>query len=705
MIAQLTLLIVVSFRSLWAHRVKSGIVGTILFFGTLLLVAGTSMLDSVTAAMERSITGSLAGHVQVYDKGARDDLALFGGMSMGSTDIGELPEFSKIEAAIGAMPEVAAVVPMGIVNSMAMSGNELDTLLGHLRDAVRTGDEPAIQQIRAQIEGISSSIQDELRYREAILANKSKVEEDRAALEEVRTDAFWERLRTAPDEALAFLDGRVAPQANDGRMYYLRMVGTDLSQFAQVFDRLRVVDGEKVPDGKRGLLLSKRTYEKLLKHKVARELDAIKKARDEEDRRFTTDTLLADQLARNTRQYQRILFQLETIQAQELKAELQRYLGSNEPELTALLQAFLAADDTNFDERYAWFYEHIAPRIRLYDIRVGDIVTLRAFTQSGYLKSVNVRVYGTYEFAGLERADIGTAVNLTDLVTFRELYGKQTEAQRAELADIRAAVGVQTIDRGSAEDALFGGGGGDVGGGDAPAAGGLETTATVSGFDEFAGVEITKRADGPVVDEQIYSPEEMRSGLALNAAVVLHDPASTGAVEAKLDAMGDSLGIQAVDWVSAAGMLGQLMVVVRIVLYVAVSIIFLVALVIINNTMVMATMDRVGEIGTMRAIGAQRGFVMGMFLIETLVLGLVTGGLGAGAGVALITWLHQVGVPATGADIMVLIFSGPRLYPTWEVGNVLFGLGVIVIVSLIATFYPALLAARVSPRVAIAGKE
>ena len=46
------------------------------------------------------------------------------------------------------------------------------------------------------------------------------------------------------------------------------------------------------------------------------------------------------------------------------------------------------------------------------------------------------------------------------------------------------------------------------------------------------------------------------------------------------------------------------------VLNIAVLIIFVVALVIINNAMVMATLQRVREIGTLRAVGAQRRFIL-----------------------------------------------------------------------------------------------
>ena len=68
----------------------------------------------------------------------------------------------------------------------------------------------------------------------------------------------------------------------------------------------------------------------------------------------------------------------------------------------------------------------------------------------------------------------------------------------------------------------------------------------------------------------------------------------------------NKLGLQVAGWEEASGLIGQFIVVLRVVLYIAIFIIFLVALVIINNSMVMATLERVTEIGTMRAIGAQQ---------------------------------------------------------------------------------------------------
>ena len=162
--------------------------------------------------------------------------------------------------------------------------------------------------------------------------------------------------------------------------------------------------------------------------------------------------------------------------------------------------------------------------------------------------------------------------------------------------------------------------------------------------------------------------------------------------------------LQVADWQSASGLVGSFIVVLNGVLFVAIFIIFLVALVIINNAMTMATVEQVAEIGTMRAIGAQRSFVMWIFMIETLALGLIAGLVGASLGGALIEYLHVAGLPAPAREIRFL-FSGPKLYPTLGIEHLSFGFISILIVSLLSTFYPARLATQIEPVVAMQVKE
>ncbi|HYO73098.1 MAG TPA: FtsX-like permease family protein, partial [Archangium sp.] len=131
-------------------------------------------------------------------------------------------------------------------------------------------------------------------------------------------------------------------------------------------------------------------------------------------------------------------------------------------------------------------------------------------------------------------------------------------------------------------------------------------------------------------------------------------------------------------------------------LFLAVLIIFIVILVIINNAMMMATMQRTPMIGTMRAIGAQRGFVLGMVLLETTVLGLVFGAAGALLGTLAVKGLGSAGIPAF-HESLYFFFSGPRLFPTLQASNIITALVIVLGVSAFSTFYPAYLATRVSP--------
>jgi ABC-type lipoprotein release transport system permease subunit len=695
-LVRLRILVLIALRSLWSHKVKNAIVGAIMMFGTFLVVTGSALLDSMEDSMARSITSSMSGHLQVYSDDAEDKLELFGSFGFGSTDIGEIDDFGKVEKSLLEVDNVAAVVPMGISIVTVFGGNDIDKALTDLRAAVREGDAEKTEVLAGRVRRIAENIQKDLDVLSKIARDQDKIEEDREVLARATSDEFWASFRTDPLPALDFLDSRVAPQAADGRLLYLRVIGTDLGRFTKTFDRFHVVKGEAVPDGRRGLLISDRTHEKLLKNLVARELDSIKEDLDE-GATIAGDPLLQEKIGRNAKQYQRLLFQLDPEESSALEAALRAELPGEEGDLAALLQAFLRMDDSNFRARYDWFYREIAPRISLYDVNVGDVITLRSFTKSGYVKAVNVRVYGTYEFYGLEKSDLASASNLLDMITWRDLYGKMSADQVAELDAIKQSVGVKEISRESAEDALFGGGG--------------EVEAAVepatAAFDEFAGVELQDQAERQeALDTKVYSPEEIGDGLALNAAIVLRDAERLRETQKTIEerVAADDLGLQVVDWQQAAGLLGQFIVVMRAVLYVAIFVIFLVALVIINNSMVMATMERTPEIGTMRAIGAQRGFVMLLFLVETIVLGCIAGALGMAAGSAFVGWLGQVGIPAV-ADILVVLFAGPRLYPSVHPANLLFGFGTILVVSLLSTMYPAILAARVAPIVAMQGKE
>lgn len=707
-LVSLRMLVLIAMRNLFSHKVKNGIVGSIMLFGTFLVVVGTAMLDSVEQSMQNVVTSSLSGQVQVYSSKGRDPLSLFGNLVASLPDIGEVEDFSVIKPKILAVDNVESVVPMGMTIVSGSGGNDIDRVLGDLRRAVQSGDAARRDALVAQVRQLATFLEREYALQENISTNKEKVARDRETLTRVTSPIFWDKdFVEDPQAALLYLDTRLAPLAADGRLFFLRIIGTDPKSFREEFNKFEVWKGEAIPDGKRGFLVSRRVYEQFMKNKVARELDKLKEKFELDGATIAGDAAIQADVARLSRQYQRVVYQLDPAEIAELEPKLRALLGQEAQavaagDIAALVEQFLLVTDANFATRYAFFYDEIAPKIQLYLAQVGDTITLQSFTRRGYVRAVNVKLWGIYQFKGIEDSDLAGAVNLADLITFRELYGKMTEAQHQELSEIREQIGAKAVERADAEDALFGGDDTEVAAVEA-------APADAQTFDEFADSTILKADErAAAVTGLSYTQEELERGVVLNMALILKDKSRSGIDETvkQLNAMfaREALPLKAVDWQTAAGLVGQLIIVIRLVLYIAIFIIFMVALVIINNSMVTATMDRVAEIGTMRAIGAQRRFVLVMFILETLVLGAVMGSLGAGLGILTLEILGNVGIPANN-QIVKFLFAGPRLYPTWGAWNVGFAVVVIFLVSVISTLYPALIATRVQPVVAMRGRD
>lgn len=694
MISIISLLVKLGLQSVAAHKRKSMIVGGLMAFGAFIVVTGMAMLTSIERSMRSSITQSVTGDIQVYDKAAPDKLALFGGMGFGSEDVGEIERFDVVRDAIMKVDNVKAVIPLGISNVNVSTPGDLDRALNALRDAVRSGDKEAMNVAAESVRRIAKLLQDQ-RAKSALVATDSTDTEAAPILARAVSDELWAEFDKDPLATLDWLDTKLAPYGEDGMMVYFRIAGTDLTAFEKEFSKLRMVQGEKVPPGQRGLLLGQITLERELKMAIAKNLDIVKKGLSE-GKTIVGDQVLKETLAKNIPLHARILYDLDGAEAKQVEEGLRAGLpGAKAPpgDLGALVVESLSnIDDANFAARYKLFYDVIAPRIELHPFRVGDTITLTAFTKTGFLRSVNVKLYGTYEFEGLEKSDLAGAFALTDLMTFRELYGARTEELDAELAAMKKDVGAATLDRAAAEDALFGG--------DSALATEVKQVEAVETKEPEIVADVGERAKAL----STYTQEQIDTGLALSAAVILKDQERTEETLAKIAAIGEPMGIQAVDWQAAAGIIGQFIWVIRGVLTIAIVIIFAVAIVIINNSMVMATLERVAEIGTMRAIGAGKSFVTWMIIFETAVLGVIAGTVGALGGLAFITYLGNVGIPA-GNDFLTFLFSGPRLFPSVSAVNLVQGLIATTVVSIAATLYPARLATAIQPVVAMQGKE
>src|SRR4029078_2174273 len=330
--------------------------------------------------------------------------------------------------------------------------------------------------------------------------------------------------------------------------------------------------------------------------------------------------------------------------------------------------------------------------------------------RSGYVQSVNVPVYGTFQFQGLEKSTLAGALNLMDLVSFRELYGFMSGEKLAGVQALQKAAGAHDVSRENAEAELFGSKPSDA---DEQAAADkghrkIEATTTpgVAPVMRDLGESLGGKLQREEARSRVFPPGEVERGVVLNAAVILENPKKLRETMAAIEAQGkaDGLTLRAIDWQTAAGLIGQFINVIRIVLIIAILIIFLIALVIINNALVMATLERVREIGTLRAIGAQRRFILTMLVIESLVVGAIFGGLGAGIGALVVHIVGHVWHPAT-SDVWFFFFSGPRLYPFIGTSNIVAAFAIVLVVSAFSSFSPAWLAMRVTPRQAMQEDE
>ncbi|MBN2551704.1 MAG: ABC transporter permease [Spirochaetales bacterium] len=182
----------------------------------------------------------------------------------------------------------------------------------------------------------------------------------------------------------------------------------------------------------------------------------------------------------------------------------------------------------------------------------------------------------------------------------------------------------------------------------------------------------------------------------------LEDERQVQPVIGKLNGWFAAQGIeaQAADWKTASGGFASLADTLKTVFNVLILIIAVVAIIIIMNTLVISVIERTGEIGTMRALGAQKRTVRRMFVFETLSISLVFGLIGVGFGALLIGILNLTGLPAPNPFFEIL-FGGKVLHPALPLSSLLYALGIIVAIGIVASLYPVAVALRIQPVAAI----
>lgn len=334
------------------------------------------------------------------------------------------------------------------------------------------------------------------------------------------------------------------------------------------------------------------------------------------------------------------------------------------------------------------------------ELAVGDTLLLTGLSQTAGTRIRSAEIVGVFEFDAtnpqLEN------ISLADAQTMRALNAMNvspveavelTETERRLLSDFD-------------EEELFGGG--------EDAMFGSALTSDDESEDSADSGGVTGGDGAPTREEELANifadlpdrPAEADDATAWHFLVVrTAGPAQAARLQADIQSFFAREGIEAqvMDWEQAAGPSSSFVAGIQVALNAAIILVAIVAVIIIMNTLVISVTERIPEIGTMRAIGAHRGFVRKMILSETALLSLAFGVLGALVGMGILGILSAVGLEATN-QFLRFIYGGDVLRPLISASAVGTALVGVLVAGLVASLYPTRVALKIRPVVAMQGK-
>lgn len=132
-------------------------------------------------------------------------------------------------------------------------------------------------------------------------------------------------------------------------------------------------------------------------------------------------------------------------------------------------------------------------------------------------------------------------------------------------------------------------------------------------------------------------------------------------------------------------------------------VVVLIASIGILNLMMMAVFERTREMGVLAALGMKGRQVMGLFLLEGTLIGVVGAAVGCGLGAALNWLIAQVGISLTFLSGMgeITALMGDRLYPSITLVETINRGITVAIIAAAASLYPAWQASRKEPAEAL----
>lgn len=305
-----------------------------------------------------------------------------------------------------------------------------------------------------------------------------------------------------------------------------------------------------------------------------------------------------------------------------------------------------------------------------------DLVLL-GFGKNAMGTDIRLPVKGIFRFKQLNK--VWALNNFMDIESYRECFGYVTAAAKAvQLSQEQQTLLATEGDKLFADENMV-----------------TEADVTTENYDVAAMQQHTQRVNVPVdLDNGAYNLVfvKLKPGISVAEGYTRLNHALKQA----------NLGVRAITWKESLGEMDAITAIMQGGLFTFVLFVFFVALLIIMNTLIIAILERTAEIGMMRAIGAGKGFIGGMFLAETVQLAVVFGGAGILTGMLLAWGLAALKLSVAHNEVLAMLCGGDVLHPVIRAGGVGLGLVQLAIVTLLSVLYPIFVARKITPLEAIA---
>ncbi|MEW6547948.1 MAG: FtsX-like permease family protein [Spirochaetota bacterium] len=304
-------------------------------------------------------------------------------------------------------------------------------------------------------------------------------------------------------------------------------------------------------------------------------------------------------------------------------------------------------------------------------IQVGEKVQLTGTTSTGAVKVREVTVRGFFAFK--EATGELNAVNIVDADTVRGLYGMTIGAESGPALTVEDTKYFDV-----SVDSLFGA---------MEEAAEIEMEVGSADFDDLLG-DLSQRDRLSKTDSGAYHYVLVDVKEGFSEAAVIRD------IERFMAENG--IDARVAPWLEGAGTNAKMVYNIKTIFEIVIIAIAIVAAIIIMNTLVISVSERIPEIGTIRALGGTKSFIMRMIGLETFTIALAAGVVGLALSASAVLVLGSVGIPIANEFLRALA-GGGVFYPVLHGDTIFAAFGMIAGIGVLSAAYPVAIAVAIPP--------